>query len=116
MDPKPSTPRDRARRLRRNQTEAERKLWTWLRFRQLENAKFRRQHPVGRFITDFWCMEYGLVVELGGSQHMTQEEADRKRSAFLNREGYRVVRFWDHEVMENLDGVLQRISEEEPSP
>ncbi|HEV8717637.1 MAG TPA: DUF559 domain-containing protein [Candidatus Binatia bacterium] len=108
--------RDRARRLRSNQTEAERKLWTRLRFRQLENAQFRRQHPIGRFITDFCCMEHGLVVELDGSQHAMQEEADQRRSAFLSQQGYRVIRFGDHEVMENIDGVLQRISEELGNP
>jgi very-short-patch-repair endonuclease len=96
----------------------ERRLWARLRFRQLGNAKFRRQHPIGRFITDFCCIEHGLVIELDGSQHAEQEEADLKRSAFLARRGYRVVRFWDHEVIEDIEAVLLRILEalENPHP
>ena len=116
MDPQPSTLRDRARRLRRNQTEAERRLWARLRLRQLGNAKFRRQHPIGRFIADFCCMENGLVVELDGGQHMAQTETDRRRSVFLARQGYRVLRFWDHEVMEDIEAVLQRIMDALGSP
>ena len=110
IEPQALTFWDRARRLRRNQTEAERRLWAHLRFRQLGNAKFRRQHPVGRFITDFCCMERGLVIELDGGQHAAQVEADQRRSVFLAQQGYRVVRFWDHEVIEDIEAVLQRIS------
>ena len=102
--------RVRARRLRGEQTEAEGRLWARLRARQVSGAKFRRQHPIGRFIVDFCCLEYGLVVELDGGRHATQVEADQKRSAFLARRGYRVLRFWDHEVMENIDGVLEEIA------
>jgi very-short-patch-repair endonuclease len=80
-----------------------------LRARQLAGLKFRRQQPVGRFIVDFFCLEHGLVVELDGGQHALQTEADERRSAFLLGRGYRVLRFWDNEVMENIDGVLQRI-------
>ena len=116
MTPHPLTLRDRARRLRRNQTEAERKLWARLRFRQLGNAKFRRQYPIGPFITDFCCMEHGLVIELDGGQHAEHEEADRRRSAFLARRGYRVIRFWDNEVIEDIEAVLQRIMDELESP
>jgi len=110
MVPQDSTLRDHARRLRRDQTEAERRLWARLRDRQLGGAKFRRQHPIGRFITDFCCPEYGLVVELDGGQHATQMEADRRRSEFLSQQGYRVLRFWDNEVMEDIEAVLEQVA------
>jgi len=116
MELRPSMLRDRARCLRRNQTETERRLWSRLRFRQLDEAKFRRQHPISPFIADFCCMERGLVSELDGGQHAEQEEADRRRSAFLARRGYRVIRFWDNEVMEDIEAVLQRIMDELESP
>ncbi len=111
MQPNASTLRDRARRLRRDQSEAERRLWARLRARHLCGAKFRRQHPIGRFIADFCCVERPLVVELDGGQHALQAEADQRRSAFLARRGYRVLRFWDNEVMENMEAVLQQIVE-----
>ena len=110
------TIRDRARQLRRDQTAVESKLWFRLRARQLAGAKFRRQYPIGPFIADFCCMEHGLVVELDGSQHVEQEAADRRRSAFLTRQGYRVIRFWDNEVIEDIEAVLQRIMDELESP
>jgi very-short-patch-repair endonuclease len=123
---KQSTPviRDRARQLRRNQTDAERKLWARLRSRELCGFRFRRQYPIGPFITDFCCFEQRLVVELDGGQHAEQTEADQRRADLLTRHGYRVFRFWDNEVMQNIDGVLQRIAEAlsnstgnlEPSP
>src|SRR5262245_48292532 len=100
------TSRDRARHLRRDQTDAERKLWARLRDRQLFGAKFRRQHPIGRFVADFCCAERLLVVELDGGQHATQREADRRRSDFFAAKGYRVIRFWDHEVLQEADAVL----------
>jgi very-short-patch-repair endonuclease len=110
---KQSTPviRDRARQLRRNQTDAERELWARLRSRQLFGFKFRRQYPIGSFITDFCCFEQHLVVELDGGQHAEQTEADQRRSDLLTRHGYRVLRFWDNDVMQNMNGVLQRITE-----
>jgi very-short-patch-repair endonuclease len=115
-----STPRDRARRLRHDQTEAERQLWARLRDRQLYNAKFRRQHPVGPFITDFCCPQHRLVVELDGGQHAVQADADQVRTAFLNQHGYRVLRYRDHEVMQDIEAVLQQIAavlqDPHPSP
>src|SRR4030095_13033966 len=110
---KQSTPviRDRSRRLRRNQTDAERKLWARLRARQICGVKCRRQYPIGRFIVDFCCFEKDLAVELDGGQHAEQTEADQRRSDLLARHGYRVLRFWDNDVMENIDGVLQRVLE-----
>jgi adenine-specific DNA-methyltransferase len=77
----------------------------------LVGTKFRRQHAIGRFIADFCSPESGLVVELDGGQHAEQVEADRRRTVFLTQEGYRVLRFWDNEVMENIEAVLQRIAE-----
>jgi very-short-patch-repair endonuclease len=111
MEPQGFKVRDRARQLRHNQTEAEQRLWTRLRARQLCGAKFRRQHPIGPFIADFCCVEYGLVVELDGGQHAEQVEGDQRRSAFLERSGYRVLRFWDNEVLKNMEAVLERIAE-----
>ena len=108
---KQSTPilRDRARQLRHNQTDAERKLWARLRSRQLCGSRFRRQHSIGPFITDFCCFEQRLVVELDGGQHASKATADQRRSVFLESCGYQLLRFWDNEVMGNIDGVLQRL-------
>jgi len=104
-------PRRYARHLRREQTDAKRTLWWRLRDRQLSGAKFRRQHPVGPFITDFCCPEVKLIIELDGGQHAVQREADAQRTAFLEAHGYRVLRFWDNEVLANICGVLERIAE-----
>ena len=97
-----------AQNLRKNLTEAERLLWSRLRNRQLEDYRFRRQHPVGRYIVDFVCLQARLVIELDGGQHNEDEaiERDAERTAWLEQEGFRVIRFWNHEVFENLDGVL----------
>jgi very-short-patch-repair endonuclease len=107
-----------ARRLRRTQTDAERKLWSKLRDRQVCNAKFRRQHPIGIFTSDFCCMELGLVVELDGSQHQKSVDADELWSGYLKQQGYRVIRFWDNDVLMNLDAVVDEIARvlERPHP
>ena len=104
----------RARQLRFNQTDTERKLWKHLRDRRLAGFKFRRQHPIGRFIVDFVCLETGLIVEVDGSQHWA--ERDQKRTEFLERTGYRVIRFWNNEVLQEIDGVLATILTSLPSP
>jgi very-short-patch-repair endonuclease len=96
-----------ARRLRRDATDVERKLWQQLRNRQLGGLKFRRQATVGGHIADFLCAEKRLIVELDGGQH--SQEADAARTAHLEELGYRVIRFWNNEVNDNLDGVLQAI-------
>ncbi|WP_328278304.1 endonuclease domain-containing protein [Sphingobium sp.] len=93
--------------LRRDMTDAERALWAVLRNRQLENAKFRRQATIGPFIVDFLCVEAALAVELDGGQH--SEERDHSRTDFLEARGLSVIRFWNHEVLENLDGVIEAI-------
>lgn len=109
--------RDHARRLRREQTDAERTLWKALRSRQLNGLKFRRQHPVGPYIADFCCLELNLAIELDGGHHALQTDADERRSHALAQEGYRVLRFWNHDVLRNLEGVLHRIAESaKPSP
>ena len=94
----------RARALRKSSTNAEALLWSHLRNRRFHDLKVRRQMPLGRFIADFYCHELRLVIELDGGQH--SEEIDQPRTHWLEEEGYRVVRFWNHEVMNNLDGVL----------
>ena len=110
----------RARRLRRQQTDAERELWSRLRGREVGGAKFRRQHAIGRYIVDFCCPERQLVVELDGGQHLVQEKSDLRRTAFLLRRGYRMLRFWDNDVLLNVDVVMEEIAralrDPHPSP
>ena len=100
---------ENARSLRKNQTDAEHCLWQKLRNRQVLNLKFRRQVPVDHYIADFVCQDLMLIIELDGSQHMEQAEYDKQRTAFLEKRGFRVVRFWDNEVLNNGEGVLERI-------
>ncbi|HET7882584.1 MAG TPA: DUF559 domain-containing protein [Acetobacteraceae bacterium] len=97
-----------ARRLRRDATEVERRLWRGLRNTGTD-WKFRRQHPIGTRIADFACPEGKLVIELDGGQHAERTVPDEARSAELAHHGYRVIRFWNNEVYENLDGVVQVI-------
>jgi very-short-patch-repair endonuclease len=98
---------DRARRLRRDQTDAERVLWLRLRDRRLGGLKFKRQVPIDRYVVDFLCAEARLVVELDGGQHATRDESNRTK--ILEAMGYLVVRFWNNDVLENTDGVLEEI-------
>ena len=99
----------RARQLRREQTDAERLLWSRVRDRRLLGLKFRRQYPVGPYLADFCCIEQRLIVELDGGQHVEQVLRDAARTAVLARYGYRVLRFWDHEVLMATEAVLERI-------
>jgi very-short-patch-repair endonuclease len=101
--------REFAKQLRRNSTDAEHKLWQALRSRQLSNMKFRRQVPIGSYIVDFVCPAAKLIIEIDGGQHSDQADYDAKRSEYLAREGYRVIRFWNNEVLGNLDGVFRTI-------
>jgi very-short-patch-repair endonuclease len=100
-----------ARRLRADSTDAEKILWRALRER-LPLYKFRRQHPIGNRIADFACPEKKLVIELDGSQHSDEQEADDRRTAELAAHGYRVIRFWNNDVTENLVSVLDTIYRE----
>jgi very-short-patch-repair endonuclease len=104
-----SRPTRRAQALRSNATPAERLLWTYLSRRQLEGHKFSRQMPVGPFICDFMCREAKLVLELDGGQQEASASLDRMRSDYIEAEGYRVIRFWNNELMENVHGVLAAI-------
>jgi very-short-patch-repair endonuclease len=108
----PTLLRDRARALRTAQTEPEGRLWQRLRNRQVEGAKFRRQHPVGPYIVDFICVDAQLVVELDGSQHGEESgrQVDQRRTEYLESVGYRVLRVWNQEAFDNLDGVIQQIA------
>ena len=107
-----------ARQLRHTQTGAEARLWYMLRNRRIGGFRFRRQFPVGNFIVDFCCRERCLVVEIDGSQHMNRAVADSRRTKLIEARGYRVLRFWNSEVLSNLDAVLEVILSalEAPSP
>ena len=107
-----------AKALRRNQTDVEKMFWCRLRNRQVNGYKFRRQHQIGMYVVDFVCPEKLLIVELDGGQHGEQSNQDAVRTAVLSTKGYRVRRFWNNEVNENIDGVLEaiRLELERPSP
>jgi very-short-patch-repair endonuclease len=105
----PLVAKSRARAMRRAPTEAERKLWYALRDRRMQTVKFRRQAPIGSYIADFFCVEHRLVIEVDGSQH-AQSVGDAVRDDWLEREGYRVLRFWNHEVLTTGDNVLAAIA------
>jgi very-short-patch-repair endonuclease len=100
---------DFSRRLRRDQTDRKRRLWALLRNRQLDGFKFRRQLPIDRYVADFVCEEAMLVVELDCGQRAAQESYDAGRTAVLEAAGYRVLRFWNNEVIEGAEGVLRAI-------
>lgn len=95
--------RDRARELRGNPTEAEKVLRKHLRSKQLSGYRFRGQHTLGKFIVDFFCFEKGLVIELNGGYHAKQGEYDRERTLWLESRGYRVLRFWNSDVMRDIE-------------
>jgi very-short-patch-repair endonuclease len=104
-----------ARKLRKDSTETERYLWQRLRDRQIEGFKFRRQQPIGRYVVDFVNLENKLVIELDGGQHLNCPQ-DRVRDEWLRAEGYKVLRFWDSEVFNNVEGVLEVIRVALPTP
>jgi very-short-patch-repair endonuclease len=93
-------------------TEAERRVWRILRSQQIQGFKFRRQVPIGRYIADFACHEARIIVEVDGGQHDPSSPHEAERSAVLRSEGYRVLRFWNNDVLANLDGVHAIIAEE----
>lgn len=100
---------DRARGLRQAMTDVERKLWFYLRNRQLNGHKFRRQHEIDHYIVDFVCSEAMLIVELDGGQHADQVGYDEHRTRYLQARGYRVLRFWNNEVLMSIESVLEVI-------
>jgi primosomal protein N' (replication factor Y) len=109
--------RGQARTLRKSSTEAERRLWSALRHRRLRGYKFRRQHPIGCFIVDFACTKHRLIVEADGGQH-NENDADAQRTAWLAHQHWRVLRFWNNEILSNIDGVITTIVKalEDPHP
>ncbi|MPZ39472.1 MAG: DUF559 domain-containing protein [Rhizobiales bacterium] len=108
----PSKQRSRARLLRRNLTDAERIIWNAVRAHRMAGASFRRQTPIGPHIVDFVCHDANLVIEVDGGQHFEPEHIrrDSRRDAFLSSKGYRVLRFNNHDVMTNRQGVLETIA------
>jgi very-short-patch-repair endonuclease len=103
--------RRRARQLRKNATDAERLLWQKLRLWQVDGFKFRRQQPVGQYIVDYVCLEKRLVIEVDGGQHAENTNYDTQRDDWLRDQGFVVLRFWNHDVLKNIDGVMEQIIE-----
>ncbi len=103
-----STPKmlHRAGELRKEPTPAEAKLWAYLRLMREDGVHFRRQHAIGPYIPDFCAPSKKLIIELDGSQHLEQEEYDSERTAYLESRGYRVLRFWNGDVMNDINGVM----------
>ena len=101
--------RTRTRRLRRDSTDTENALWNLVRGRQLLGYKFRRQMPIGSYIADFVCLERKLIVELDGGQHQEQTDYDAERTRWLESQGFRVIRFWNNQVLEETDAVQDAI-------
>ncbi|GBD98564.1 hypothetical protein BMS3Abin07_00584 [bacterium BMS3Abin07] len=97
-----------AKALRKMQTDAERLLWKHLRAKQVEGLKFRRQQPIGNYVVDFICLEKSLVIEVDGGQHAGNKK-DEERDAWLKSEGFKVLRFWNNEVLNNMEGVSEMI-------
>lgn len=98
-----------AKVLRKNSTDAEKVLWRHLKAKQLDGLKFRRQEQIGRFIADFVCYEKGLIIEADGGQHASEKEKDDERTLWLNSQGFTVLRFWNNEILTNIDGVMEAI-------
>jgi very-short-patch-repair endonuclease len=111
MPPRTTTPKTmhRAGELRKRQTEAEAKLWAHLRAHRMGGVQFRRQHAIGKYIVDFCSPRRKLIIELDGSHHLHQQEYDQQRTLYLQSLGYRVLRFWNHEVASQIDRVLDVI-------
>ncbi|SIQ19038.1 endonuclease domain-containing protein [Aquipseudomonas alcaligenes] len=101
--------RENAKTLRTQMTDAETRLWYHLRAHRFMGLKFKRQKPIGPYIVDFVCLECFLVIELDGGQHMEQVDGDRERDKYLRERGYRVLRFWNHQVLGEMEAVLERI-------
>ncbi len=98
-----------AKNLRKRFTDVERLLWRLLRARQIEGLKFRRQEPIGRYIVDFVCFESKVIIEVDGGQHSIETEKDKERDEWFKSQGFKVLRFWNNEVLTNTEGVLEVI-------
>jgi very-short-patch-repair endonuclease len=111
MPPRRTTPKgyELARKLRRQLTPAESKLWAYLRGNRLNGVSFRRQHAIGKYITDFCAPRMKLIIELDGSQHLSRVAYDEERTKFFEAQGYKVIRFWNHQIMNDIQGVLKAI-------
>ena len=99
-----------AKKLRRNSSNVERLLWRHLKAKQVHGLKFRRQEQIGSYIVDFVCYENGIVIEADGGQHALEIEKDEERSQWLRSQGFMVLRFWNNEVLTNIEGVMEAIS------
>ena len=99
----------RAKELHRNMTPVEIKLWVYLRAHRVKDVHFRNQHAIGNFVVDFCAPRRKLIIELDGSQHLEQEAYDAERTVFLESKGYRILRFWNSQVMNDIKGVLRAI-------
>ncbi|MGI6595714.1 MAG: DUF559 domain-containing protein [Elusimicrobia bacterium] len=109
--------KNRAQKLRKQSTDTEKFLWKHLRNKQITGIKFRRQQPVGKYIVDFISCEMKIIIEVDGGQHTINRAKDIKRDRYLNKEGYKVLRFWDNEVLTNIEGVIEVIMRHlSPSP
>jgi very-short-patch-repair endonuclease len=98
-----------AKVLRKNFTDTERLLWKYLRAKKLEGCKFRRQEPIGGYIVDFICHEKKIIIEVDGGQHSVEQAKDNERDNWLKEQGYKVLRFWNSEVLTNIEGVVEVI-------
>ena len=96
-------------KLRKNMTDAERFLWQRLRLKQIDGLKFRRQCPIDKYVVDFVCLERRLIVELDGGQHIEEAQKDEVRTKWLQNQGFKVLRFWNHDVFKNIEGILEEI-------
>jgi very-short-patch-repair endonuclease len=103
---------ERARSLRKNMTDAERRLWRYLRQRQLDGHKFRRQVRIGPYIADFACLNPLIVIEVDGGQHAEARAYDARRDDYMRGQGFRVLRFWNNDVLSNMEGVWEMIAAE----
>ena len=119
MDKGYSRPTRRARELRANPTEAERLLWVHLSARKVAGVRFNRQFPIGPFVCDFVSRSAKLIVEVDGGQHDANAEADRSRTRYLEAQGFRVIRFWNNQVLQQIEAVvgeIERVLADRPSP
>jgi very-short-patch-repair endonuclease len=111
VPPKRANPKsyETARQLRKLPTPAEKRLWLVLRGEKLNGLHFRRQHALGKYIIDFVCVKWKLAIEIDGSQHLEQSDYDIQRTAYLESQGYKLIRFWNDQVMNDIEGVIQSI-------